>query len=153
MRVLDISNKVIVHNNDETLQLATKIGRDLKGGETIALCGPLGSGKTQIAKGIALGLGIPNALELVTSPTFNIMQTYKKGRFPLYHWDWYRIQSASDVLELGFNEQDQESIHLIEWAEKFQQLCVDTTLWIYIDYSSSISERIIQLSMEPIVSQ
>ena len=72
----------------ETFALGEKIGRQAKPGQVITLVGDLGVGKTVFTKGLAQGLGIT---EPVSSPTFTIVQEYRDGRLPLYHFDVYRI--------------------------------------------------------------
>ena len=79
-----ISNSV-----DETIKIGTKLAKKLKKGDVVALVGDLGSGKTVFTKGIAKGLGVKSP-RYVNSPTFVIIKEYK-GKFPLYHFDLYRL--------------------------------------------------------------
>src|SRR5476651_2378781 len=74
---------------------------NLVGGEIFALYGVLGAGKTQLAKGLARGLGYRGD---VTSPTFTIVQEYIGGRLPLYHLDLYRIKSQKEAIDIGLEE-------------------------------------------------
>lgn len=80
-------------SSQQTDRLGQALGRTLRGGETIALYGPLGAGKTALVRGIAQGLGA--APEAVTSPTFVVIHEYQ-GRLPLAHMDWYRITSLRE---------------------------------------------------------
>ena len=94
----------------------------LRGGEVLALCGELGAGKTHFTQGLARGLGIdPSA---VTSPTFTLVHEYGGGRLPLYHFDFYRLESAEEALAIGWEEylDDPCGVVLVEWANKFPQL-------------------------------
>jgi tRNA threonylcarbamoyladenosine biosynthesis protein TsaE len=103
----------------ETMELGRRIGTRLHGGEVFAICGPLGSGKTHLIKGIAAGAGAPDS-EGVTSPTFVIVNQYA-GRFDLYHIDAYRLDSIADFERLGFDDFCYpESVVLIEWADKIE---------------------------------
>jgi tRNA threonylcarbamoyladenosine biosynthesis protein TsaE len=104
---------------EETINVGRRIGRGLRGGEVIALCGPLGSGKTHLVKGIAAGAG---ALEgsRVNSPTFVIVNEYA-GRVDIYHIDAYRLNSIAEFEMLGFDDFcSPESVVLIEWADKVE---------------------------------
>ncbi len=103
----------------ETMTLGRRIGRRLKGGEVFAICGPLGSGKTHLIKGIAAGAGTEDR-ENVTSPTFVIVNEYH-GRLDLYHIDAYRIESVVEFEMLGFDDFCYpRSVVLIEWADKVE---------------------------------
>jgi tRNA threonylcarbamoyladenosine biosynthesis protein TsaE len=86
----------------------------------IALLGPMGAGKTHFAKGFARGIGF---LGQVTSPTFSIVQEYHGGRWPIFHFDLYRLKNAEELLALGWDDfQDQNGILLVEWADRFPEL-------------------------------
>jgi len=112
--------KVISNSAEETIEIGRKIGEQLKGGEIIAICGALGSGKTHIIKGIAAGAGAKNSRE-VTSPTFVIVNEYK-GRLDVYHIDAYRLKSISEFEMTGFDDLCyQQSVVVIEWADKIEK--------------------------------
>lgn len=81
-------------SRQQTDRLGQALGRTLRGGETIALYGPLGAGKTALVRGIAQGLGA--APEAVTSPTFVVIHECH-GRLPLAHMDWYRITRSASL--------------------------------------------------------
>lgn len=101
------------------MELGRRIGSRLRGGEIFAICGPLGSGKTHLIKGIAAGAGARDR-ENVTSPTFVIVNEYH-GRFDLYHIDAYRIGSLAEFEMLGFDDFCYpQSVVLIEWADKIE---------------------------------
>ncbi|MBN2129987.1 MAG: tRNA (adenosine(37)-N6)-threonylcarbamoyltransferase complex ATPase subunit type 1 TsaE [Sedimentisphaerales bacterium] len=107
------------HSSEETILLGRSIGRQLRGGEIFAICGPLGSGKTHLIKGIATGAGAEDR-KAVTSPTFVIVNQYA-GRFDLYHIDAYRLDSVAEFEMLGFDDFCYgESVVLIEWADKVE---------------------------------
>ncbi len=104
---------------EETIELGRKIGSQLKGGEVIAVCGPLGSGKTHLIKGIAAGAGAKDSRN-VNSPTFVIVNEYA-GRLDIYHIDAYRLNSVSEFEMLGFDDFCYpRSVVLIEWADKIE---------------------------------
>ncbi len=104
---------------DETIEFGQRLGSQLRGGEVIAVCGPLGSGKTHLIKGIAAGAGAKDRRN-VNSPTFVIVNEYA-GRFDIYHIDAYRLNSVSEFEMLGFDDFCYpESGVLIEWADKIE---------------------------------
>jgi len=105
------------HAPEETIELGQALGRQLRGGEIIAIVGPLGSGKTHLIKGIALGAGAQDR-RVVNSPTFVIVNQYQ-GRLDIYHIDAYRLDSLAEFEMLGFDDLCYpESVVIIEWADK-----------------------------------
>ena len=112
--------KTISHCVENTLTIGKAIGRRLDPGAIILLEGGLGTGKTVLAKGIAMGLGIKK--EKVCSPTFVIMRVHK-GRLDLYHFDLYRLQVPRDILNLGYEEYFYaDGAVVIEWPERLKYL-------------------------------
>ena len=106
----------ITRNERETEELGAKLAAVLKPGMIIAFTGGLGMGKTAFTRGIAYGLGYTGR---VSSPTFTIVQEYIGGRLPLFHFDWYRIQSAEELYNLGWEEYwDRGGVCVIEWSEQ-----------------------------------
>lgn len=105
----------------ETIEFGRKLGSQLKGGEVIALVGPLGSGKTHLIKGIVDGLGAEDAATEVTSPTFVLVNEYT-GRLDVFHVDAYRLDSIAQFEQIGFDDYCYPgSVVLIEWADKIEQ--------------------------------
>ena len=110
---------VVSSSPEETIEVGRKIGSQLKGGEVVAVCGALGSGKTHLIKGIAAGAGAKDSRE-VTSPTFVIINEYV-GRVDIYHIDAYRLNSVAEFEMLGFDDFCcPQSVVLIEWADKVE---------------------------------
>lgn len=108
---------ILVRTNsvEETVSVGYRLGGILRPGDVVCLHGGLGSGKTAFAGGIAKALGIRGH---VTSPTFTIINEYPDGRIPLYHFDVYRLGSAEELKELGFEEYlDGGGITVVEWAD------------------------------------
>jgi len=107
----------ISHSDAETQALGKTWGGSAKRGLVIALCGELGAGKTQLVKGIAIGLGIPAR---VHSPTFTLLNIYHGGRLDLFHIDLYRLESRDQVREAGLEEYfHPDGLAVIEWADRW----------------------------------
>ena len=106
---------IICHSEDETIKLATQLARLAKAGDTFALYGTLGMGKSVFARGFIQSL--TNAEE-VPSPTFTLVQSYEAPNFEIYHFDLYRLKSPDEIFELGMEEALYEGVCLIEWPEK-----------------------------------
>ena len=99
----------------DTIALGERLGRAAAAGDLVCLWGDLGAGKTQVAKGIARGLGIADT---VTSPTFILMNEYR-GRLPLFHVDLYRLTDAADALAGGVvDDRQSDGLTVVEWPER-----------------------------------
>ena len=104
---------MITKSAAETRALGEKLAGRLQPGDVLLLEGDLGAGKSELTRGIAKGLGVT---ETVTSPSFTILNVYESGRCPLYHFDWYRMESAEELYELGMDEYlGGDGIAVVEW--------------------------------------
>ena len=113
------SISIVTDSPGETIEFGRSLGAKLRGGEVIAVCGPLGSGKTHLIKGIAAGAGAEDPTH-VNSPTFVIINEYA-GRLDICHIDAYRLDSIADFEMLGFDDYCRPgSVVLIEWADKIE---------------------------------
>jgi tRNA threonylcarbamoyladenosine biosynthesis protein TsaE len=139
---------VVSNSAEETIELGRKIGSQLKGGEIVAVCGVLGSGKTHLIKGIASGAGSAESKK-VTSPTFVIINEYK-GRLDVYHIDAYRLTSNLEFEMIGFDDYCQrQSVVLIEWADKIES-ALENIDYIRIElFHAGESERKIHIENMP----
>ncbi len=109
-------------------------------GSVIALVGGLGAGKTHWTKGFVAGIGSPAA---VTSPTFGLVHEYSGGRFPVIHLDFYRLETAAELVALGWDEYlDQDGIVIAEWADRFPELLPPETLWLRFTVESDGSRSV-----------
>jgi tRNA threonylcarbamoyladenosine biosynthesis protein TsaE len=100
--------------------LGARLGRVLRVGDVVALTGPLGSGKTTFAQGVAVGLDV-GADRHVASPTFALVNEHP-GRVPFIHADLYRIKDQRELGELGLEEAYDRGAAAIEWAERFPEV-------------------------------
>lgn len=124
--------KLITTSIMQTFKFGKKIGSKLKPGDIIGLTGELGAGKTILTKGIARAIGIK---DIITSPTFTIINEYK-GKYKLFHFDLYRINTITELENLGYEEYFYNNgITVIEWAEK--------VLKILPEYSKIITIKIL----------
>ena len=110
---------LISKSPEQTIEIGSRLGQRLRGGEVIGICGPLGSGKTHLIKGIAAGAGAQDPRH-INSPTFVIVNEYS-GRLDIYHIDAYRLNSVSEFEMVGFDDFCYpQSVVLIEWADKIE---------------------------------
>ncbi len=117
---------------EDTLAWGRELGTGLRAGEVIALRGNLGAGKTQAVKGIAEGLGSAMA---VASPTFALVHEYRDGRLPLFHFDFYRLEAADEVLRLGWDDYlDEQGVVVVEWPDRFPELLPEGTRWFELEH-------------------
>ncbi len=132
--------EIISKSPEETKKMGEELGRVLKGGECIALSGPLGAGKTTLVQGIAKGLGVGEE-EYVRSPSFVFLHIYQ-GRLFLYHFDLYRLNSLPEVYTLGWEEylSDKRGVVVVEWGEKVERI-FPFHLLIRIDYITPTWDR------------
>ncbi len=105
-------------NEAETAAVAHKLATSLTAPCVIALRGDLGAGKTAFARALIRAMPGVAATEEVPSPTFTLVQSYETDQGTVWHFDLYRIEQPSEVLELGWDEAMDEGICLIEWPEK-----------------------------------
>ena len=107
--------EVITNSALETEQVGEKLGKCLQPGTILAYEGDLGAGKTAFTRGLARGLG---CTEQVTSPTYTIVNEYLGGRLPLFHFDMYRLASADDLWDIGWEDYlDRGGVCAVEWSE------------------------------------
>lgn len=104
----------------ETREVAKSLGENAKEGQVYCLIGDLGVGKTVFTQGFAEGLEVE---DWVNSPTFTIVQEYRDGRLPFYHFDVYRIGDPEEMYEVGFEDYVYgEGVCLIEWANLIEDI-------------------------------
>lgn len=136
MRVSDPEREPVVvlrlstSSTAQTRALAAALAAAARPGDRLALVGPLGAGKTQFAKGFAVGLGVD---DVVNSPSFTLMAEYQ-GRLTLFHQDLYRLAGTAEVLAGGLlDERQDEGVTLSEWAERLDDALDPARLTVIID--------------------
>jgi tRNA threonylcarbamoyladenosine biosynthesis protein TsaE len=133
--------EVISNSPDETTALGKKIAPSLPAGSIVAITGTLGSGKTCLTKGIALGLGIT---ENITSPTYTIINEYQRdASLPLYHIDAYRLNCDKDFEDIGgIDTIHHGGISIIEWSERIPNSIPENSIFISLEIKDSLSRTI-----------
>jgi tRNA threonylcarbamoyladenosine biosynthesis protein TsaE len=129
---------VVTRDPAATRSLAARMAAAARPGDLLCLVGDLGAGKTQFAKGFAVGLGID---EVVSSPTFVLMSEYA-GRLPMFHVDLYRLADAADALAGGLiDERQADGVTLVEWAERLGDALPAGRLDVLIDGTGDDERR------------
>jgi len=138
-------SSIITKSEKETHVFALKMGKNLQGGEVLALSGELGAGKTVFAKGLALGMGYEDN---ISSPTFVIMKVYdlsnNKKIKCFVHVDTYRINSSDGIKEIGLSEyfKRKDVVTLIEWPENIKEALPLNVINITIENINQNSRKI-----------
>lgn len=126
----DLRARVRTTSAEGTIALGERLARVAAAGDLVCLWGELGAGKTQVAKGIARGLGIEDT---ITSPTFILMNEYP-GRLPLFHVDLYRLADAGDALAGGvIDDRQADGVTVVEWPERMGGVLPAARLDVRID--------------------
>lgn len=123
----------------ETEALGAALGRIVPPGTVIAYLGDLGAGKTAFIRGLARGLGCG---DMVTSPTYTIVNEYLSGRLPLFHFDMYRLGSSQELWDIGWEDYlDRNGVCAVEWSEHVADAMEDA-IWVRIEALSETERRI-----------
>lgn len=133
--------KIMTASPRETEEFGAKIAAVLKGNEIIALFGDLGAGKTAFTRGLCKGLDISDG---VSSPTFAIVNVYN-GRFPVYHFDMYRIADADDLFATGYYDYIGNGVIVIEWSENIESELESDAIRIRIGKTEHEDHRVFEI--------
>ena len=129
----------ITNSPTETEAVGSALGKLLPPGTILAYRGDLGAGKTAFTRGLAKGLGCK---DLVTSPTYTIVNEYLGGRLPLFHFDMYRLASSDDLWDIGWEDYlERGGICAVEWSENVSDAMEDA-IFITIEKLGEESRRI-----------
>ena len=125
----------------ETERIGAALGKILKPGTILAYRGDLGAGKTAFTRGLAKGLGCG---EIVTSPTYTIVNEYLSGRIPLFHFDMYRLASSDDLWDIGWEDYlDRGGVCAVEWSENVED-AMEGAIFITI-HKTGEDSRVIEI--------
>ena len=129
----------ITNSPAETEAIGAALGKMIEPGTVIAYRGDLGAGKTAFTRGLARGLG---CTEIVTSPTYTIVNEYLGGRIPLFHFDMYRLRCSDDLFDIGWEDYlDRDGVCAVEWSENVDDAMEDA-ICITIEKLGEDSRRI-----------
>ena len=113
----------ITRSPQETERLGAALAQYLLPGDVLAYTGDLGAGKTAFTRGLAAGLGITDR---VTSPTYTVVNEYLSGRLPLFHFDMYRLHSADELFDIGWEDYlSRGGVCAVEWSENVEEALED----------------------------
>jgi tRNA threonylcarbamoyladenosine biosynthesis protein TsaE len=118
----------ISNSAEETKVFGKEFARNVQAGDVLALQGELGAGKTEFTKGLVEGL---NSGASVTSPTFTLIHEYTDGRFPVYHFDLFRLEDRQRLSQLGLDDYFfGDGVCVVEWADRFADVIPENARWI-----------------------
>ena len=131
--------KFMTHSPEETEKIGAALAEKMEPGAVIAYRGDLGAGKTAFTRGLARGLGYA---EPVTSPTYTIVNEYLGGRLPLFHFDMYRLHSADDLWDIGWEDYlDRGGVCAVEWSENVTE-ALEGAITVSIEKLDDTTRRI-----------
>ena len=123
----------------ETEAVGAALAQKLRPGTVIAYRGDLGAGKTAFTRGLAKGLGCE---DMVTSPTYTIVNEYLSGKMPLFHFDMYRLGSADDLWDIGWEDYlERGGVCAVEWSENVEE-ALDDFILVNIEKTGEDSRKI-----------
>ncbi len=119
-----------VASEDEMIELGRQCAAEADAGSVWWLSGDLGAGKTHWTKGFVSGLGSES---VVTSPTFGLVHEYPGGSAPVFHFDFYRLDSAEELLGIGWDDYlERDGIVVVEWGDKYPDLMPEGAKQVHI---------------------
>ena len=137
----------ISNSAQETEALGERLAARLRPGDVIAYTGDLGAGKTAFTRGLARGLGVADR---VTSPTFTIVNEYEGGRLPLFHFDMYRLGSADELFDIGWEDYlARGGVCAVEWSENVENALEEDTIRVDIRRGDTDQQRRISIQGGP----
>ena len=124
------------HNSSETMKFASELASTLHVGDAVVLSGELGAGKTKFTEGFLKYFGLDNQ---ISSPTFSIVNEYKKDNIHIYHFDVYRLEDVDEFYAIGGEEYFSSGICIIEWGEIIEEALPNN--YIKITFEKDISDE------------
>ena len=136
--------ELLSHSPEDTEDIGARLAEQLEPGAVVAFTGDLGAGKTAFTRGLARGLGIPDR---ITSPTFTIVNEYEGGRLPLFHFDMYRLGSADELFDIGWEDYlARGGVCAVEWSENVAEALEADCLRVDIRRGERDNQRIITVT-------
>lgn len=135
-----MNKTIIVHTPAEMEEIGIELATILADGMVVSLVGPLGSGKTTLAKGIAKGLLIT---DVVVSPSYMIARSYQ-GRMGMHHIDAYRVSTLDELTEVGLDEYlpPESGVSIVEWPDRIDGLVEVSTIQVTIELLDGEDRRV-----------
>jgi tRNA threonylcarbamoyladenosine biosynthesis protein TsaE len=131
--VTPIAVDVIARTEEEMQGIGALLYKRMGGSGVVALIGDLGAGKTCFVRGFCKAAGVDP--ELVSSPTFSLVHEYTGSRQRVCHFDFYRINTESELWEIGWQDYlDDDAILVVEWADRFPAAFPANTYWMKLDH-------------------
>lgn len=128
------------HSSNETMNFASNLASKLQIADIVVLSGELGAGKTKFTEGFLKHFGLDSE---ISSPTFNIVNEYKKDDIKIYHFDVYRLEDSSEFYSIGGEEYFSSGICIIEWGELIEDALPDN--YIKISFQKDISDENVRI--------
>jgi len=140
--------ELTTRSEEETARVGESLGRAALPGTIIALNGPLGAGKTAFVRGLARGLGIEGPIQ---SPSYTLCREHREGRLPLFHWDFYRLESEGDLETTGYGQTGEErGVTAVEWAGRFpDEFSPECSVHIRIERGKDAGVRKLEIHFPP----
>ena len=136
--------ELLSHSPEDTEDIGARLAEQLEPGAVVAFTGDLGAGKTAFVRGLARGLGIADR---VTSPTFTIVNEYDGGRLPLFHFDMYRLGSADELFEIGWEDYlGRGGVCAVEWSENVAEALEGDCVRVDIRRGANDGQRFITMT-------
>ena len=136
--------ELISHSPEETEAAGARLAHRLGPGAVVAFTGDLGAGKTAFTRGLARGLGVADR---VTSPTFTIVNEYLGGRLPLFHFDMYRLGSADELYDIGWEDYlARGGVCAVEWSENVSDALEPGAIRVDIRRGPEEDDRVITIT-------
>ena len=136
--------ELLSHSPAETEAIGARLAESLEPGAVVAFTGDLGAGKTAFTRGLARGLGVQ---ERVTSPTFTIVNEYPGGRLPLFHFDMYRLGSADELFDIGWEDYlARGGVCAVEWSENVSDALEPGAIRVDIRRGAGENDRLITVT-------
>ena len=137
----------IIPSEHAMAEIGASFAKAARAGDVFALVGDLGAGKTCFSGGFIRELQPQVA---TSSPTFSIVNEYREGKFPIFHFDFYRLKSLEELIALGWDEYlDESGIVICEWADLFPSLIPPGAKWITIRHASDGTRTVEETETPP----